>query len=1010
VDRCQLNPERWAQIEELFHRAAESDPTERSGLLDEACSNDPALRREVEVLLSCDGRAGEYVQVAVRSELDAIGFPLVGQTISHYRILEGVGGGGMGLVYRAEDIKLGRQVALKFLPEESVKDPAALARFEREARSASALEHPNICPIYEFGEHGGKPFLVMQLLEGQPLRELLESKREKASKSVSSTTSPSRNSLPLEQVIDLAIQIADGLDAAHKKGIIHRDIKPANIFVTRQGQAKILDFGLAKLAHGATEEADEPKPESGDGYGKRATREVAPSATPDPFLSRTGVAMGTAGYMSPEQARGEKLDARTDLFSFGLVLYEMATGHRAFEGDTGPALHNAILTQTPVALRELNPKLPAKLGKIITKTLEKNREARYQNVPELRADLQALSQSLHRPRWRGVPSGVVVLLLIAGTISWFSQRRRFSTGNLPDLKLRQLTINSSENLVTSGAISPDGKYLAYSDAKGMHIKLVGTDETQSVPQPAELTNDKVKWEILAGSWFPDSKRFFANAHPPSESPMTWSSRTSSVWIVSVLGGAPSKLRENAFAWSVSPDGSSISFGTNEGKLGPRQLWLVGPNGEQARKLYDVGEKNAICCLYFFPNAQRVSYISTDESGDTLVAQDLKGGSVATLLPTSEIKKMGDFLWLPDGRFIYSDPCNSGIGAFDTPCNYWIKRFDTFTGKLIEEPRRLTNWAGFWMNNTSATADSKRIAFLESSGRGMSYLADLEADGTRLANSIRFTLEEGGEDVISDWTADSKTVIVGLNRGDHYSIRKQSLNSDTQETVVASAAGLLQQAIVSPDGKWVIIAVWQSIPGSLPQQPLMRVPITGGAPELILQKSLTDFGPAFCTRPPSNLCAFAERTEDHKQTVITAFDPVKGRGLELTRFDIDPDLNLWVDNLLWNISPDGTRLAVARGPEGPIQIRSLLGGSTQVIEAKGLNRMRAVQWASDGKGLFVSNLTKDGSEILHLDLKGNTKVLWKCNSDKCFGNPSPDGRHLAIYERKLNANMWMMENF
>src|ERR1019366_9437081 len=605
--RCPLTPERWAQIEELFHRAAECEPKQRIGLRDEACSNDPELRQEVEVLLSCDGRAGGQVQAAVRSELTAVGFPLTGKIISHYRILDGVGGGGMGLVYQAEDIKLGRLVALKFLPEESAKDPAALARFEREARSASALEHPNICPIYEFGEHAGKPFLVMQLLEGQTLRELLESKREKASKSVSSTTSPSRNSLPLEQVIDLAIQIADGLDAAHKKGIIHRDIKPANIFVTRQGQAKILDFGLAKLAHGTTEEADEPKPESGDGDGKRATREVAPSATPDPFLSRTGVAMGTAGYMSPEQARGEKLDARTDLFSFGLVLYEMATGHRAFEGDTGPALHNAILTQTPVALRELNPKLPAKLGKIITKTLEKNREARYQNVPELRADLQALSQSLHRPRWRGVASGVVVLLLIASTISWFSQRRRFSTGNLPDLKLRQLTINSSENLVTSGAISPDGKYLAYSDAKGMHIKLVGTDETQSVPQPAELTNDKVKWEILAGSWFPDSKRFFANAHPPSESPMTWSSRTSSVWIVSVLGGAPSKLRDNAFAWSVSPDGSSISFGTNEGKLGPRQLWLVGPNGEQARKLYDVGEKNAICCLYFFPNAQRVSY-------------------------------------------------------------------------------------------------------------------------------------------------------------------------------------------------------------------------------------------------------------------------------------------------------------------------------------------------------------------------------------------------------------------
>jgi eukaryotic-like serine/threonine-protein kinase len=1012
-----LNPERWAQIEELFHRAAECETKQRVSLLDEACTDDPELRREVEVLLSCDGRAGDYVQAAVRSELTAVGFPLSGKTVSHYRILDGVGGGGMGLVYRAEDSKLGRQVALKFLPEHSAKDALALVRFEREARSASALEHPNICPIYEFGEHEGQPFLVMQLLEGQTLRELLETKKlekqEPKTGSHSKAAPQEGPALLLEQVLDLAIQIADGLDAAHQKGIIHRDIKPANIFVTSQGQAKILDFGLAKLAGSQTDAGEDSERDSHSKVTQGTSRAAMSLPTPDPLLSRTGVAMGTAGYMSPEQARGEKLDARTDLFSFGLVLYEMATGHRAFEGDTGPALHSAILRQTPVPARQLNPELPAKLGQIINRALEKNRDARYQTVSELRADLEILKREMEprNPlRWLAMVGAPVFALLVVGAFFWFGKRQLVSTPVPPDIKFRQLTINSSENPVTSGAISPDGKYLAYSDAKGMHIKVVGTDEMQRVPQAETLKNDKVTWEIIPTGWFPDSKRFVANAHPPSESPMTWSSRTSSVWIVSVLGGAPSKLRDNAFAWSVSPDGSSISFGTNEGKLGPRQLWLVGPNGEQARKLYDVGEKNAICCLYFFPNAQRVSYISTDESGDTLVAQDLKGGSVATLLPTSEIKKMGDFLWLPDGRFIYSDPCNSGTGAFDTSCNYWIKRFDTFTGKLIEEPRRLTNWAGFWMNNTSATADSKRIAFLESSGRGMSYLADLEADGTRLANSIRFTLEEGGEDTISDWTADSKTVIVGLNRGDHYSIRKQSLNSDTQETVVASAAGLLQQAIVSPDGKWVIMAVWQSIPGSLPQEPLMRVPITGGTPELILQRSPTGFGPSFCARPPSNMCAVVERTDDRKKMVVTAFDPVKGRGLELARFDIDPDLNLWVDNLLCDISPDGTRLAVARGPEGPIQISALHGGPTQVIPAKGLNKVLGLEWAAEGKGLFVWNVTQTGSEVVHVDLKGNTKVLWKCNSDKCFGYPSPDGRRLAIYERKVNANMWMMENF
>jgi serine/threonine protein kinase len=321
-----LTPERWAQIEELFHRAAESEPERRTSLLDQACSNDPELRKEVDALLSSERSAGKGLQAAVHYGLEAYGFPLAGETISHYLILNGLGGGGMGLVYRAEDVKLGRQVALKFLPEESAKDPAALKRFEREARSASALEHPNICPIYEFGEHEGQPFLVMQRLEGQTLSELISAgEREKAP-------------LELSAMLDLAIQVAGGLNAAHRHGIIHRDIKPANIFVTSEGQAKILDFGLAKLAPvvAVARNAVEPEPGDDGDVAAGTPRQALSPATPDPFLSRTGMAMGTAGYMSPEQVRGEKLDVRTDLFSFGLVLYEMATRQRAFKGETGP--------------------------------------------------------------------------------------------------------------------------------------------------------------------------------------------------------------------------------------------------------------------------------------------------------------------------------------------------------------------------------------------------------------------------------------------------------------------------------------------------------------------------------------------------------------------------------------------------------------------------------------------------------------------------------------------------
>jgi serine/threonine protein kinase len=997
-----LTPERWAQIEELFHRAAECGLEDRTLLLDGACSNDPELRREVEALLSCDASAGDYVQAAVRAEIETVGFPLAGETISHYRILDGIGGGGMGLVYRAEDIKLGRQVALKFLPEESAKDPAALARFEREARAASALEHPNICPIYEFGEHEGQPFLVMQVLEGQTLRELLETRKHETSKSDSSAKSPGRKALDLDQVLDLAIQIANGLDAAHQKGIIHRDIKPANIFVTSQGQAKILDFGLAKLAPPVTVIGVDPKGGQGDEGLPGEPHKIEQLPTPDPSLSRTGVAMGTAGYMSPEQTRGEKFDARTDLFSLGLVLYEMATGHRAFEGDTGPELHTAILNQTPTSARQLNPKVPAKLDEIIRRSLEKEREQRYQSAEELRIDLEVLKRDiLPKPvsfRWWAAPAVVIALVLVAA-VFWYGMR---PPSIVPDLKLRQLTINSAENRVTGGAISPDGKYLAYTDAKGIHINLVGTDETQSVPQPDALKNDNVNWEIVSTAWFPDSLRFLANAHPANEDPNTWSSQTSSVWISSVRGEPLRKLRDHAMVWSVSPDGSSISFGTNKGMIGDREIWLMAPSGEQTRKLYEVGEKRAICCLYFFPDGQRVSYITTDESGDTLVGRDLAGGPIAMLLPPSELKKIGDFSWLPDGRLIYSDQCNGAMGV-NTPCSFWITRINTRSGGLSEKPRRLRNWSGSWMNVPSATSDGKHVAFLESSGRGAGFVADLDAGGTRLVNSRRFTLEEGGEDAIGDWTADSKTVIVIKNRGDHYGLYKQRLNSDTLEPVVTSAAGgLLKSALVSPDGRWVIIVVWPITGGTTVQ--LMRVPITGGTPELVF--GMRGGGPNFCARPPSNLCAVAEPSEDRKQMIITAYDPVKGRGRELGRFALDLNYDPNVTNLLVDISPDGTRLATARGPEATIQIHSLRDQQTQLIRAKDLDNMRGFQWAADGKGLFVYNRR----DILHVDLQGNIKRLWKCNSDRCFAVPSPDGRHLAIYDWNVTANMWMMENF